>query len=85
MYPVLYLLCLFFIIVFLSLCFILQNPVWNLQVLPTRPDHRDHNAALVEGDYLLGVGKADITGYKSLELQLIPHMLIRAGRLSKST
>ncbi len=60
---------LYFAVVTLVLwgCFVLQNPAQQLRLLATNAYDRHEqgdfeNHAAVQGDYLLGVGKADITG-----------------------
>lgn len=65
--PVLYLLLLVLVTGALLVGFALQNPAQSLHLLGTNADNNreqkpveDH--AAVQGDYLLGVGKADITG-----------------------
>ena len=59
----LYALCLVCLTAFLFLHFVLQNPVHSLHLWPTTPaGERARPNGTAEGDYLLGVGKADITG-----------------------
>jgi hypothetical protein len=60
---VLYSLCLTFLAAFLVLCFVVQTPARNAPLIPANfPHEEDKHDVVAQGDYLLGVGKADITG-----------------------
>lgn len=63
--PVLYVFCLLLLTAFLSLCFVLQSPARDVPPLPAGGGvDEGRGEAFAEGDYLLGVGKADITGFE---------------------
>ncbi|KAK5238560.1 hypothetical protein LTR47_000303 [Exophiala xenobiotica] len=47
---------------FLLLCFLVENPVQSHLLPATSRDERGRHDVAAPGDYLLGVGKADITG-----------------------
>ncbi len=78
-------LCLVSLTAFLSLSLIFQDSV-NVQRLlaASPPNQQDRDHAAVQGDYLLGVGKADITGERSVQSSDV-HMLILTGRWWRST
>ncbi len=61
---VLYTICLTFLAAFLVLCFVVQSPARNAPLIPANlpGEQSKHDDVVAQGDYLLGVGKADITG-----------------------
>lgn len=64
--PIIYALSSVVFAAFLLLCFVLQSPLQNVLRIPTKIwDEPGRDDAAPGGDYLLGVGKADITGYES--------------------
>ena len=68
--PVLYVLLVVLVTIPLWAYFLLQNPTQHGSPLQTNSNGRhdgghSEDNAVVDGDYLLGVGKADITGQVS--------------------
>ncbi|KIX06802.1 uncharacterized protein Z518_04778 [Rhinocladiella mackenziei CBS 650.93] len=60
---VLYTLCLILLTAFLLPCFVFQNGARDEHFFPFKlPNGRQYDEAAVQGDYLVGVGRADITG-----------------------
>lgn len=59
---VLYVFCLLLVVTVLTLSFYFQHPAEHVRPVAPSLNLEDDEDATVQGEYLLGVGKADITG-----------------------